>query len=56
MGTIDALSVDAERNDEKAQFENSFYNITDGERVRMRTQVLVWSLAGKASYTFPIFR
>jgi acyl-CoA reductase-like NAD-dependent aldehyde dehydrogenase len=33
MGTIDALSVDAERNDEKAQFENSFYNITDGERV-----------------------
>jgi hypothetical protein len=33
MGTIDALSVDAERNDEKAQFENSFYNIIDGERV-----------------------
>jgi hypothetical protein len=27
MGTIDALSVDAERKDEKAQFENSFYNI-----------------------------
>ena len=24
--------------------------------VRMRTQVLVWSLARKASYTFPIFR
>ena len=33
MSTIDALSVDSERKDEKAQFENSFYNIIDGERV-----------------------
>jgi Aldehyde dehydrogenase family len=35
MGTIDALSVDAERNDEwkKAKLENGFYNIIDGERV-----------------------
>src|SRR5580704_8972994 len=33
MGTIDAFSVDAERNDEKALFENSFYNVIDGERV-----------------------
>jgi acyl-CoA reductase-like NAD-dependent aldehyde dehydrogenase len=32
MGTIDAFSVDAERNDEKALFENSFYNVIDGER------------------------
>jgi acyl-CoA reductase-like NAD-dependent aldehyde dehydrogenase len=33
MGTIDALSADAELSDEKAQFENSFYNIIDGKRV-----------------------
>ena len=33
MSTIDALSVDSERKDEKAQFENSFCNIIDGARV-----------------------
>ena len=35
MGTIDALFVDAERNDEwkKAKLENGFYNIVDGEKV-----------------------
>ena len=35
MDTIDALSVDAERNDnlKKAQLENGFYNIIDGEKV-----------------------
>jgi acyl-CoA reductase-like NAD-dependent aldehyde dehydrogenase len=33
MDTIDALSVDAERNDKEAQFENNFYNIIDGVRV-----------------------
>jgi acyl-CoA reductase-like NAD-dependent aldehyde dehydrogenase len=33
MSAIDALSVDSERKDEKAQFENSFCNIIDGERV-----------------------
>ena len=35
MDTIDALSVDAERNDnlKKTQLENGFYNIIDGEKV-----------------------
>src|SRR5258708_13860591 len=35
MDTIDALSVDAERNDnlKKAKLENGFYNIIDGEKV-----------------------
>jgi len=35
MGTIDALFVDAERNDEwkKAKLENGFYNIVGGEKV-----------------------
>ena len=35
MDTIDALSVDAERNDnlKKVKFENGFYNIIDGEIV-----------------------
>jgi hypothetical protein len=35
MHTIDALSVDAERNDKlkKAKLENGFYNIIDGQKV-----------------------
>jgi acyl-CoA reductase-like NAD-dependent aldehyde dehydrogenase len=33
MDTLDALSVDAERNDKQAQFENNCYNIIDGVRV-----------------------
>ena len=35
MDTIDAVSVDAERNDnlKKAKLENGFYNIIDGEKV-----------------------
>jgi hypothetical protein len=35
MDRIDVLSVDAERNDnlKKAQLENGFYNIIDGEKV-----------------------
>ena len=35
MDTIDALSVDVERNDnfKKVKFENGFYNIIDGEKV-----------------------
>jgi hypothetical protein len=35
MDTIDALSVDAERNDnlKKARLENSLYNIIDGEKI-----------------------
>jgi acyl-CoA reductase-like NAD-dependent aldehyde dehydrogenase len=32
------------------------FEILSFRPVRMRTQVLVWSLARKASYTFPIFR
>ena len=33
MDTIDALSVDAERNDKlkKAQLENGFYNVIDSD-------------------------
>jgi hypothetical protein len=43
MGTIDALSVDAERNDElkKAKLENGFYNIIDGERVSASNRLSV---------------
>jgi len=37
--------VDAERNDEKAQFENSFYNITDGERVSASERLSVVNAA-----------
>ena len=33
MDTIDALSVDAERNDNQAQFENNFYNISTGRPI-----------------------
>jgi predicted RNA binding protein with dsRBD fold (UPF0201 family) len=35
MNTIDAVSADAERNDnlKKAKLENGFYNIVDGEKV-----------------------
>jgi hypothetical protein len=35
---------------------NTLFEILSFRPVRMRTQVLVWSLARKASYTFPIFR
>jgi acyl-CoA reductase-like NAD-dependent aldehyde dehydrogenase len=34
----------------------TLFEILSFRPVRMRTQVLVWSLARKASYTFPIFR
>ena len=47
MDTIDALSADAERNDEQAQFENSFYNIIDGVRCAILSgdPVIVLSIA-----------
>ena len=35
---------------------STLFEILSFQPVRMRTQVLVWSLARKASYTFPIFR
>jgi hypothetical protein len=35
---------------------STLFEILSFRPVRMRTQVLVWSLARKASYTFPIFR
>ena len=35
---------------------STLFEILSFSPVRMRTQVLVWSLARKASYTFPIFR
>jgi hypothetical protein len=56
MGTIDALSVDAERNDElkKAKLENGFYNIIDGERVSASKRLSVINLAtGKHLATVP---
>jgi hypothetical protein len=34
----------------------TLFEILSFRPLRMRTQVLVWSLARKASYTFPIFR
>ena len=41
MNTIDALSPDSKRKDEKAKFENSFYNIIDGERVSANKRLSV---------------
>ena len=35
---------------------STLFEILSFRPVRLRTQVLVWSLARKASYTFPIFR
>jgi acyl-CoA reductase-like NAD-dependent aldehyde dehydrogenase len=35
---------------------STLFEILSFRPVRMKTQVLVWSLARKASYTFPIFR
>jgi hypothetical protein len=43
MDTIDALSVDAERNGnlKKAKLENGFYNIIDGEKVSTSKRLMI---------------
>jgi acyl-CoA reductase-like NAD-dependent aldehyde dehydrogenase len=47
MDTIDALSVDAERNDKlkKAKLENGFYNVIDGEKVSTSKRLAVFNPA-----------
>jgi acyl-CoA reductase-like NAD-dependent aldehyde dehydrogenase len=47
MDTIDALSVDAERNDKlkKAKLENGFYNVIDGEKVSTSKGLAVFNPA-----------
>jgi acyl-CoA reductase-like NAD-dependent aldehyde dehydrogenase len=56
MDTIDALTVEAERNDnlKKAKLENEFYNIIDGEKVSASKRLSVINPAsGKQLATVP---